>query len=210
MSDVTRRGALAILGGAAAIAVFQPARAEIEVTKEMILNDPAAPVGGNPEGDVTIVSFTDYNCPYCKKVAPVLARVVKEDGKIRHVYKDWPVIRPTSIDGAQLVLAAHRQGRYEQAHTALMGIPGSGIERERMREALRQAGMDMDRLDRDLAEKRDEIDSLIQRNMAQGDALGLTGTPSFLTGPFRMSMLDYDGFRQVISDARAAQADGNG
>lgn len=210
MSDVTRRGALAILGGAAAIAVFQPARAEIEVTKEMILNDPAAPVGGNPEGDVTIVNFTDYNCPYCKKVAPVLARVVKEDGKIRHVYKDWPVIRPTSIDGAQLVLAAHRQGRYEQAHTALMGIPGSGIERERMREALRQAGMDMDRLDRDLAEKRDEIDSLIQRNMAQGDALGLTGTPSFLIGPFRMSMLDYDGFRQVISDARAAQADGNG
>lgn len=210
MSDVTRRGAIAILGGAAAIAVFQPARAEIEVTKEVILNDPAAPVGGNPEGDVTIVSFTDYNCPYCKKVAPVLARVVKEDGKIRHVYKDWPVIRPTSIDGAQLVLAAHRQGRYEQAHTALMGIPGSGIERERMREALRQAGMDMDRLDRDLAEKRDEIDSLIQRNMAQGDALGLTGTPSFLIGPFRMSMLDYDGFRQVISDARAAQADGNG
>lgn len=210
MSDVTRRGALAILGGAAAIAVFQPARAEIEVTKEVILNDPAAPVGGNPEGDVTIVNFTDYNCPYCKKVAPVLARVVKEDGKIRHVYKDWPVIRPTSIDGAQLVLAAHRQGRYEQAHTALMGIPGSGIERERMREALRQAGMDMDRLDRDLAEKRDEIDSLIQRNMAQGDALGLTGTPSFLIGPFRMSMLDYDGFRQVISDARAAQADGNG
>lgn len=210
MSDVTRRGAFAILGGAAAIAVFQPARAEIEVTKEMILNDPAAPVGGNPEGDVTIVNFTDYNCPYCKKVAPVLARVVKEDGKIRHVYKDWPVIRPTSIDGAQLVLAAHRQGRYEQAHTALMGIPGSGIERERMREALRQAGMDMDRLDRDLAEKRDEIDSLIQRNMAQGDALGLTGTPSFLIGPFRMSMLDYDGFRQVISDARAAQADGNG
>jgi Protein-disulfide isomerase len=190
--------------------VFQPARAEIEVTKEVILNDPAAPVGGNPEGDVTIVNFTDYNCPYCKKVAPVLARVVKEDGKIRHVYKDWPVIRPTSIDGAQLVLAAHRQGRYEQAHTALMGIPGSGIERERMREALRQAGMDMDRLDRDLAEKRDEIDSLIQRNMAQGDALGLTGTPSFLIGPFRMSMLDYDGFRQVISDARAAQADGNG
>jgi len=210
MSDVTRRGALAILGGAAAIAVFQPARAEIEVTKEMILNDPAAPVGGNPEGDVTIVSFTDYNCPYCKKVAPVLARVVKEDGKIRHVYKDWPVIRPTSIDGAQLVLAAHRQGRYEQAHTALMGIPGSGIERERMRAALLEAGIDMHRLDRDLAEKRDEIDSLIQRNMAQADALGLTGTPSFLIGPFRLSMLDYDGFRQVIADARSAQENGDG
>mgnify|MGYP001145389763 CR=1 FL=1 len=210
MSDVTRRGALAILGGAAAIAAVQPARAEIEVTKEMILYDPAAPVGGNPQGDVAIVNFTDYNCPYCKKVAPVLARVVKEDGKIRHVYKDWPVIRPTSVDGAQLALAAHRQGRYEQAHTALMGIPGSGIEREPMREALRRAGIDMDKLDRALADKRDEIDALIQRNMAQGDALGLTGTPSFLIGPFRMSMLDYDGFRQVISDARVAQADGNG
>lgn len=216
MSVVTRRGAMGVLGGAAAMALsplaWTPlARAQqIEVTKEMILNDPAAPTGGNPDGDVTIVNFTDYNCPYCKKVAPILARVIKEDGKIRHVYKDWPVIRPTSIDGARLAIAAHHQGRYETAHTALMGIPGSGIEPERMRDALREAGIDMARLDRDLADRKLEIGSLIERNMAQGDALGLTGTPTFLIGPFRVSVLDYDGFKQVISDARAAQANGNG
>ncbi len=153
MSVITRRGAMGVLGGAAAIALSPLAwtsrgwTQQIEVTKEMILNDPAAPTGGNPGGDVTIVNFTDYNCPYCKKVAPVLARVIEEDGRIRHVYKDWPVIRPTSIDGARLALAAHHQGRYETAHTALMGIPGSGIEPERMRDALREAGIGLDAMD---------------------------------------------------------------
>lgn len=101
-----------------------PVRAQ-QVTTEMILNDPQAPVAGNPKGDVTIVYFTDYNCPYCKKIAPVLDRVVREDGKIRLVYKDWPVIRPTSIEGAVLVLAAKYQGKYKVAHDALMKLPAA-------------------------------------------------------------------------------------
>ena len=212
---VTRRGAilgsasLAMGGVFAALPAAGPSAlaSEIEVTKEMILNDPAAPVGGNPRGDVTIVNFTDYNCPYCKKVAPVLARVIREDGKIRHVYKDWPVIRPTSIDGAQLAIAARYQGRYEMAHAALMKIPGSGVTREQMRAALAAAGIDMKQLDVDLAGRRADIDALIKRNMAQADALGLTGTPSFLIGPFRASALDYQSFRQAIADARARQAE---
>ncbi|MGV2980503.1 DsbA family protein [Camelimonas sp. ID_303_24] len=210
---VTRRGAILgsaslAMGGALAglLVAGQAAASEIEVTKEMILNDPDAPVGGNPKGDVTIVNFTDYNCPYCKKVAPVLARVIREDGKIRHVYKDWPVIRPTSIAGAQLALAAKYQGRYETAHEALMKVPGSGVTREQMRAALQAAGIDMQRLDSDLSARGAEIDALIKRNMAQGDALGLTGTPSFLIGPFRASALDYQSFRQAIADARAKQA----
>lgn len=203
---------MAVLGGAIGLLTTASlARAQgIEVTKEMILNDPAAPTGGNPNGDVTIVNFTDYNCPYCKQVAPILARVIEEDGRIRHVYKDWPVIRPTSIDGARLALAAHHQGKYETAHAALMGIPGSGISADQMRSALGGAGIDLARLDKDLSAQSREIEDLINRNMAQGDALGLTGTPSFLIGPFRLSVLDYDGFKQVIADARASQKDKNG
>lgn len=203
---------MAVIGGAIGfLTTGRLARSQgIEVSKEMILNDPGAPTGGDPKGDVTIVNFTDYNCPYCKQVAPILARVIKEDGRIRHVYKDWPVIRPTSIDGARLAIAAHHQGKYETAHAALMGIPGSGISTAQMRSALSNAGIDMARLDSDLSARSREIEELIKRNMAQGDALGLTGTPSFLIGPFRVSTLDYDGFKQVIADARESQKDKNG
>ncbi|MGQ3673859.1 DsbA family protein [Xanthobacter sp. TB0136] len=195
----------ATIAAACLFPLAPPARAQ-QVTTEMILNDPQAPVAGNPKGDVTIVYFTDYNCPYCKKIAPVLDRVVREDGKIRLVYKDWPVIRPTSIEGAVLVLAAKYQGKYKVAHDALMKLPGSNLTREQMRTAIQKAGVNMPRLDKDLATHEDEILDLIKRNMAQGDALELTGTPTFLIGPFRTPALDYDGFREAIADARARQA----
>ena len=209
MPALTRRNAMLAIGGAI-IAVSATSRAAIgqpaDVSKEMILNDPAAPVSGNPQGNLTIVAFLDYNCPFCKKAAPDLDRVVKEDGNIRLVYKDWPVIRPTSIDGAVMALAAKYQGKYDLAHHALMSIPGSGVSKEKMRQGLQAAGIDMRRLDADMKTKAAEIDALVQRNMAQADALGLSGTPTYLIGPFRTSTLDYREFKLAIADARAKQA----
>jgi protein-disulfide isomerase len=208
MTGLSRRHALFAFGGGILAAPFMGRKALAQfadVSKEMILNDPAAPVTGNSKGDVTIVAFLDYNCPYCKKSAPDLDRAVKEDGKVRLVYKDWPVIRPTSIDGAKLALAAKYQDKYDTAHHALMAIPGSGISKDRMRKALQAAGIDMRRLDADMKAKSAEIETIIQRNMAQADALGLTGTPTYLIGPFMTSTLDYKGFKQVIADARAKQ-----
>ncbi|MBN9245014.1 MAG: DsbA family protein [Mesorhizobium sp.] len=209
MTGLSRRHALFAIGAGVLATPFmgRSALAQFaDVSKEMILNDPAAPVGGDPKGDVTIVAFLDYNCPFCKKSAPDLDRAVKEDGEVRLVYKDWPVIRPTSIDGAKLALAAKYQGKYDGAHHALMAIPGSGVSKEKMRKALQAAGIDMRRLDADMKAKSAEIESIIKRNMAQADALGLTGTPTYLIGPFMTSTLDYKGFKQVIADARAKQA----
>jgi protein-disulfide isomerase len=78
----------------------QSARADdADITRDAILNDPAAPVAGNPKGDLTIVSFFDYNCRFCKKSEPDLERLVKTDGKIRLVYKDWPILTEASITG---------------------------------------------------------------------------------------------------------------
>ncbi|MBB4020136.1 MULTISPECIES: DsbA family protein [Alphaproteobacteria] len=211
MPALTRRGAMVAMGGAAlAVPLMQRSALaqHADVSKEMILNDPAAPVSGDPRGDLTIVAFLDYNCPYCKKSAPDLARVVKEDGKIRLVYKDWPVIRPTSIDGATMALAAKYQGKYEVAHHALMGIPGVGVPREKMREGLEAAGIDMRRLDADMTAKAAEIDAIIKRNMAQADAIGFSGTPAYLIGPFQTSTLDYQGFKLAVADARKRQAEG--
>ncbi len=71
-----------------AIAGSPPVAAAGAIDVEAILNDPATPVAGNPAGDVTIVAFMDYNCPFCKKSSPDLERFVNDDGNVRLVYKD--------------------------------------------------------------------------------------------------------------------------
>ncbi|WP_415022042.1 DsbA family protein [Bradyrhizobium sp.] len=209
---MTRRSVTQVLALAAAQYVIAPSRAddgptETDVSKEMILRDPATPSSGNPKGDLTIVVFFDYNCPYCKQSEPALEKLVKADGKIRLVYKDWPILTPDSIKGAQWALAAKYQDRYDHAHFAMMGIPGPRIPAERMREAIAKSGVDMDRLDADLQAHGDEITKLLRRNLAQADSLGLQGTPAYIVGDYRVtSALNYDGFKRVAADARARAA----
>lgn len=186
----------------------QSARADdADTSRDAILNDPAAPVAGNPKGDLTIVSFFDYNCRFCKQSEPDLERLVNADGKIRLVYKDWPILTEASITGAHLVLAAKYQGKYDVAHRALMGIPGPRIPAEQMREAIRASGVDMDRLDADLSAHADEITALLRRNLAQAESLGLQGTPAYLIGQYRVtSALNYDSFKKAVADARSLAA----
>lgn len=186
-----------------------PACAEdpADTSRDAILNDPATPVAGNPKGDLTIVAFFDYNCPFCKKSEPDLERLVKTDGKIRLVYKDWPILTEASTTGAQLALAAKYQGKYDVAHRALMSIPGPGIPADQMRKAVSASGVDMDRLDADLKDHGDEIAALLRRNMAQAESLGLQGTPAYLVGQYRVtSALSYDDFKKVAADARVRAA----
>src|SRR5437870_9456513 len=85
-----------------------------------VFDDPATPVGGDPRGDVTIVEFFDYRCPYCKQVVPALQTLLKEDGNLRFVYKEMPVLGPQSVAAAHAALAAQRQGKYEVFHNAMM------------------------------------------------------------------------------------------
>ena len=174
------------------------------VDPNAILNDPEVPVSGNPKGDLTIVAFLDYNCPFCKKAEPDLIRLVKTDGRIRLVHKDWPILGDASVYGAQLALAAKYQGRYDEVHRALMGIPGRKIPKERMLEAVAASGVDVARLEEDRKAHQAEIAALLQRNLDQADALGLQGTPVFLIGQLKVAAaLDYDGFRQAVAQARA-------
>jgi protein-disulfide isomerase len=175
-----------------------------EISRDDILHDPDAPTAGNPDGDLTIVDFFDYNCPFCKKAAPNLERIVKTDGKIRLVYKDWPILGPTSIIGARLALAAKYQGKYLEVHHALMNIPGEGVPQEKMIEEVRKTGVDMDRLDADLNGRADDIAKLIKRNLTIAAAIGLQGTPGFLVGPYKVNQaLTYEGFVHAVADARA-------
>ena len=211
IAPVSRRAALG-LGLAALMAApgfTHRARAQDgeQLDPGMILNDPADPNVGNAKGDVTIVYFFDYNCPFCKKTMAPLNKVVKQDGKVRLVYKDWPILTSASIYGAKLALAAYHQGKYSEVHHALMGIPGGRVPEDNMRKAVAGVGLDMQRLERDMKAKDAEITTLLRRHGAQADALGLAGTPVFLIGPFLVaSALDEAGFKQVISDARARES----
>ncbi|TCT07671.1 DsbA family protein [Aquabacter spiritensis] len=204
-----RRQFIMLASGVAAsgLATLGPAPAGAQsVDVEAILRDPAAPTGGNPKGDLTVVAFLDYNCPFCKKAAPDLARAVREDGKVRLVYKDWPILTEASVFGAQLAIAANYQGAYEKVHRALMAVPGRGVGKAQMLKAVQASGVDLARLDADLKAHADDISALLRRNLAQADSLGLQGTPTYLVGPFRTSTLDYATFKEAFAEARRRQA----
>ncbi len=90
-----------------------------------VFNDPATPVAGNPQGDVAVVEFFDYRCPYCKQVEPSLESMLKQDPKLRLVYKEFPILGPVSVTAARAALAAQAQGKYDAFHAAMMEARGN-------------------------------------------------------------------------------------
>jgi protein-disulfide isomerase len=146
---------------------------------EEILNDPAAPVGGNPAGDVTLVEFFDYNCPYCRRVAPTVAELEEADPDLRVVYKEFPILGPGSEFAGRAALAASRQDKYVPFHNALMAA-SERVTEEAVMEIAREVGLDTERLEQDM--KDPAIQEAIARNLQLADALGITGTPSFVIG----------------------------
>jgi protein-disulfide isomerase len=176
------------------------------LTEALVLRDPEIPVAGNAKGDITIVEYFDYQCPYCRKVEPELQQVVQDDGKVRLVLKDWPVLGPVSVTASRMALASKYQDKFLQAHTALISV-NSKLTEPRIRELLAAGGIDVDRLDRDLAANAKAIDAILARNNDQATAFGFRGTPSFIVGKFRVpGVLTMAQFDQAIADARKAAA----
>jgi len=208
----TRREALGLLGGAAALlgagaaqrSAFAQGGDDV-LTEALVLRDPDVPAAGNPDGDINIVEWFDYNCPYCRKIAPEIQQVVQDDGKVRLVLKDWPILGEVSKIGARMALAAKYQGKYMAAHEAMIGV-SSKLTEPRIRELLAGAGIDMDRLNRDAATNAKAIDAILARNHDQAVAFGFKGTPSFIVGKFRVpGILTMAEFEMVIADARKAK-----
>jgi len=204
----TRRQALGLLGAGAALLTSRPAlaqRVDDVLTEALVLRDPDVPATGNLDGDINIVEWFDYNCPYCRKVAPEIQQVVQDDGKVRLVLKDWPILGEVSKFAARMALAAKYQDKYMAAHEALIGV-SSKLTEPRVRELLADAGLDMDRLNRDAAANANAIDKILARNHDQAIAFGFKGTPSFIVGKFRVpGILTMAEFETVIADARKAK-----
>ncbi len=209
--SLTRRRLMTVLGaGATALgAGLSSARAQLrrpEPNEAAVLHDPDAPVGGDVDGDISIVEWFDYQCPYCRKLEPEFRQVVQDDGKVRLVWKDWPILGPVSVIAAKMALACKYQDKYAQAHDALLAI-NSRLTEPKIDEALAGAGIDIDRANRDATANEKAIVALLTRNNEQAEGLGFKGTPSFIVGKFRVpGVLTMDQFEQVIADARKAKA----
>jgi protein-disulfide isomerase len=208
----TRRDTLRVLGAGAVMLGLAPGSAlgqrdeDNVLTEALVLRDADIPVAGNADGDITIVEYFDYQCPYCRKLEPELRQVVQDDGKVRLVWKDWPILGPVSVIASRMALACKYQDKFIKAHEALMGV-SSKLTEPRISELLAGAGIDVDRCTRDLATNAKAIDAILARNNDQASAFGFKGTPSFIVGKFRVpGVLTMAEFDQVIADARKAAA----
>jgi protein-disulfide isomerase len=202
----TTLGAAAASAGIAPRAALAQGAGDNVLTEALVLRDPDIPVAGNADGDINIVEYFDYQCPYCRKIEPELRQVVQDDGKVRLVWKDWPILGPISVVASRMALATKYQDQYRQAHEALIGV-NSKLTEPRIGELLAGAGIDVDRAKRDLETNAKAIDAILARNNDQATAFGFRGTPAFIVGKFRVpGVLTMAEFTQVIADARKAAA----
>ncbi|HTV45904.1 MAG TPA: DsbA family protein [Stellaceae bacterium] len=168
--------------------------------RHAIFDDPATPVGGNPHGTATIVEFFDYRCPYCKQVQPSLEALLKQDPDLRLVYKEFPILGPTSVVAAHAALAAQQQGKYAAFHAAMMAAHGN-ITDDTVYQVAASVGLDVNRLKHDMAAP--EIGQQLKANMTLADALQIHGTPAFIVGDHLVpGAIDLTELKTMVADAR--------
>lgn len=196
------------------MAALQTAQAQAEQQKQAeaiqaladrkaeIFNNPADPVLGNPDGDVTVVEFFDYRCPYCKRVSDALVTLVQGDPQVRVVYKELPILGPESLVAAKVALAAHRQGKYHEVHAALMAHKGS-FEKAALLEVAANAGADEARISADMEDPA--ILGQLQAIDTLAAELGITGTPGFLFGNQLVpGAISLDDMKKLVAETRAS------
>jgi protein-disulfide isomerase len=151
----------------------------IAAHKEELLADPKSPVLGNARGDVTVVEFFDYRCPYCRQAEPLLQKLINDDPNVRIVQKQLPILGPTSVIAARAALAADKQNKHLSIHNALMSQKASLDEADILHIA-EGLGLDVLRLKTDMASPA--VNAEITANIRVAKQLGLTGTPAFIVG----------------------------
>ena len=169
--------------------------------RDDIFNDPASPVLGNPAGDVTLVEFFDYNCPYCRKAASLMAELQASDKQVRLVYKEFPILGPGSAFAARAALASQKQEKYAEFHEAMMAHSGAIDERSTL-DIARRVGIGIDRLQKDMQDPA--IEEAIERNLTLAGDLRINGTPSFIVGDeIVRGLTDLPTLQGLIAEARA-------
>lgn len=150
-------------------------------SRNALERDPSTPVLGNPDGDITIVEFFDYNCGYCKLMFPKVWEYVQNDGNIRWVLKDMPSLSKTSDTAARAGLAAEKQGKYFEMHQAMITHKGQLTDEDIVKYA-KAAGLDMKKFEADRNDKA--LDKVINANRILATRFDFRGIPNFIIGDF--------------------------
>ena len=155
----------------------------------------------SPNGDVTIVEFFDYQCPYCKKSFQILQAILKKDPGIRFVYKEFPILGPQSVFASRAAIAARAQGRYAAFHDALMNAKGT-LDEATVLQIAAEVGLDTRRLRSDMMAP--VVTGVIERNYALARALDINGTPGFVIGDRIIAgAMEIQAIEQAVASARA-------
>ncbi len=148
-----------------------------------IFGSPHQVVLGNPHGKVTLVEFFDYNCAYCKRALPDMLSLMKDDGDLRVILKEFPVLGDGSVEAARVAVAVRMQDptgqKYLEFHQKLLGGHGEA-NGERALAVAKDVGLDVDRLKRDMVSP--EAKATIDENLKLGETIGITGTPTYVVG----------------------------
>lgn len=153
----------------------------LQAMKAELTQSPNDPVLGNPDGDVTMVEFFDYRCGFCKRAFDTVQTLLKEDGNIRYVLKEFPILGPDSVFASQVAMAVwlHQKDKYQDLHVALMSARG-GLNKEKVLGLAEEVGVDIKALQDQLDDPR--IGETFEATRAQARALDITGTPGFVIG----------------------------
>jgi protein-disulfide isomerase len=158
-------------------------RAAVIENKATLFSSPHQVVLGNPQGKVTMVEFFDYNCGFCKRAMSDMLDLIKTDNNLKFVLKEFPVLGEGSVEAARVAVAARMQDasgkKYIEFHQKLLGGRG-GADKSRALAVAKEVGFDMPRLERDMGS--DEVKKTIDENMKLAEALGVSGTPSYVVG----------------------------
>ena len=178
-------------------------RAEASVkAKEFLsnLDDTNLPMAGNPDGDVTMVEFFDYNCGYCRKALTEIQTVLKDDKNLKVIFMDMPVLGPSSVEVAKWSLAAQKQGKYFEYHQALLEHNGQKNE-STLEKIAKDVGLDVKKLKKDKDDGA--LEKQIEEQVKQAQALGIRGTPGFIiNGDVTPGYIPAARIKKIIADAR--------
>lgn len=186
------------------LAAEEAAKKVLNDPKSMVYADPESPVLGNPNGDVTVVEFFDYHCPYCKAMTDGVFDIINADGKVRYVMKELPVLGPESVYAARAAIASREQNKYEELHRALMHLKGP-LNEQTVMKAAADVGINTDKLKKDM--ESEKIDKIINDDLELAHTLNIDGTPGWVIGTEATSgAMSPQAFKQLIDQARKAKS----
>lgn len=183
-------------------------QASVAKNAETIFNSPRGVTVGSKDGDVTMVEFFDYNCGYCKRAMVDMMALMKSDPKLKVVLKEFPVLGPGSVEAAQVAVAVRMQDpggkKYLDFHQKLLGGKGQA-DKARAMAAAKEAGLDMGRLEKDIASP--EVRATLEENFKLAEEMGMNGTPSYVIGKqVVIGAVGVDSLREKIGVARCGKA----